>query len=190
MRSEDDRPRADQTRWKKRRLAGTPLRRRLSRPAALLLVGLDWSPSPSACVWRTPGDETARRKMFLPQLEAQARRSPYDGPLLALLGGGSPRRTTRGVPRMRSVDSLAAGERSELIYQTLAASLAAVGRAPAPSPIYAWADLPARRRRPPSTPPRPRSGAGAEPGPPRGRPGHLPRRSHAAGRLLTRGAVS
>lgn len=106
--------------------AGTPLRRRLSRPAALLLVGLVLAAVALGLRLADAWGETARREASLPQLEAQALRSPNDGPLLALLGARlAEAHDPQAADALRR--SLAAGERSELIYQTLAASLAAEG---------------------------------------------------------------
>jgi predicted Zn-dependent protease len=70
---------------------------------------------------------TARREAYLPQLEAQARLSLNDGPLLALLGA----RLAEAHEQQAAADALrrsvAAGEQQEVIFQTLAASLAAQG---------------------------------------------------------------
>ena len=71
--------------------------------------------------------ETARREAYLPQLEAQALRSPTDGPLLALLGA---RRLESG-EYVGAADALrqaiAAGESSETTWQALAGAVAASG---------------------------------------------------------------
>ena len=107
--------------------AGVPLRRRrLSRPAALLLVALALAIASLGLRLADAWDKTARREASLPQLEGQVRRSPDDGLLLALLGArlaeAHERQSADALRR-----SLAAGERSEVLYQTLAASLAAEG---------------------------------------------------------------
>jgi len=69
---------------------------------------------------------TLRREATLPQLEAQARRSPDDGPLLALLGARLAEAHEKQAAEMLR-RTLAAGEQSEVIFQTLAASQAAAG---------------------------------------------------------------
>jgi tetratricopeptide (TPR) repeat protein len=71
--------------------------------------------------------ETARREAYLPQLESMARRDPYDGRLLALLGG---RRLDAG-DYAGAADALAhaiaAGEKGESVWLCLAAAHAALG---------------------------------------------------------------
>ena len=70
--------------------------------------------------------QTARREASLPQLEAMARRSPGDGPTLTLLGA---RRAEAHQPTAPDVlrRAIVAGEQSEAIWLTLAATTAAGG---------------------------------------------------------------
>lgn len=86
---------------------------------AALLFFLAFAPS----AWR----ETARREAYLPQLEAQARRNPLDGRLLALLGG----RLVQAGEYPAAADTLrralAAGEQKESVWLNLAAATAATG---------------------------------------------------------------
>lgn len=83
---------------------------------------------------------TERREATLPQLETMAQQSPDDGPLLALLGG---RRAESH--EASAADALrraaAAGEDTELVWQSLAAVVAASG-----DPRRAGADLQLGRR--------------------------------------------
>jgi predicted Zn-dependent protease len=100
-------------------------RKRLSRWAALSLLGLAvaalglWF----AAAW----EQTTRREAYLPRLEAQSRSSPYDGPLLALLGARLAEAHEQQAAAEALRRSLAAGEQQEEVYQTLAASQAALG---------------------------------------------------------------
>jgi len=108
--------------------AGMPLRRgRFPRPAALLFAVLVLSGAAIGFWFADAWGKTARREAYLPQLEAQSRSSPYDGPLLALLGA----RLAEAHQQQAAADalrrSLACGEQSAVVYQTLAASLAASG---------------------------------------------------------------
>ena len=85
--------------------------------AALLLPG----------AWR----QTARQEAFLPALEAQAARTPDDGPLLALVGA---RRLQAGenagaadALRQAIADGEGSGEGGEIVWRALAAAVAASG---------------------------------------------------------------
>ena len=108
--------------------AGTSLRRwRLSRPVALVFVALALAIAALGLRAADAWDETVRREASLPQLEARAIHSPKDGPLLALLGARlAEAHDPQAADALRR--SLAVGERSELIYQTMAASQAAAGK--------------------------------------------------------------
>ena len=99
---------------------------RRSQRTALLLCGLlvllvfiVFVPS----AWR----ETTRREAYLPQLEAEARRNPSDGRLLALLGG----RLVQAGEYPAAADTfrraVAGGEQQELVWINLAAATAASG---------------------------------------------------------------
>lgn len=79
---------------------------------------------------------TVRREAYLPALAAQARRSPYDGPLLALLGGqlAQVRQWPAAMEMLRR--AIATGEADEDVWLTLASATAASG-----DPIHARADL-------------------------------------------------
>ena len=81
----------------------SPGGKRRPRRLALLVAGLAllaglWLGLTLRDAWRG----TRRREAYLPELEAMARRSPGDGRLLALLGGGSWRRASTPPPRRRS----------------------------------------------------------------------------------------
>ena len=101
-------------------------RKRRSRRTAFLLCGLlvllvSVLLVPSA--WR----ETQRREAYLPQLEAEARRNPSDGRLLALMGV----RLVQAGEYDPAADvfrrALAAGEQKEEVWLNLAAAAAASG---------------------------------------------------------------
>lgn len=101
-----------------------PRKRRLR--AALFLVTLAALIAAGVALtrdWR----ETQRQEAYLPQLEAQARRDPYDGRLLALLAG----RLMEAGEYPAAADTLrraaAAGEQGEAVWQALAAATAAAG---------------------------------------------------------------
>lgn len=99
---------------------------RRSRRAALWLVGL--IALFCAIVFLPPAwHETSRREAYLPQLEAEARLRPLDGPLLALLGG----RLAQAGEAAQAADvlrrALAAGEQDPLLWSNLAAATAASG---------------------------------------------------------------
>ena len=102
----------------------SPQTRRALRAAVLLLLLalVGWQ---LADAWR----QTARREAFLPALEAQALKTPNDGPLLALLGG---RRAE--AHQASAADALrraiVAGEQSDIVWQTLAGAVAAGGDRP------------------------------------------------------------
>lgn len=106
--------------------AETPLRRRLSRPMTLLIFCLMLAFAALGQWLAGAWSATLRREATLPQLEAQARRSPDDGPLLALLGARLAEAHEKQAAEMLR-RTLAAGEQSEVIFQTLAASQAAAG---------------------------------------------------------------
>lgn len=76
--------------------------------------------------WR----QAERREAYLPELEAQARRSPYDGPLLALLGARHAEAHEQRRAALALRRALAAGEQRPEVWQILAAALAATGDRP------------------------------------------------------------
>jgi len=72
---------------------------------------------------------TALREAYLPELQAQSRRDPHNGVLLALLGGRlAEAHDPEAADRLRQ--AVAAGEGTELVWQTLAATAAVQGDAP------------------------------------------------------------
>ena len=73
--------------------------------------------------WR----ETARREAYLPDLEAQARRDPQDGRLLALLGARYAEAHLYAPAQVALTKAVAQGEQNEAAWLTLAASYAAQG---------------------------------------------------------------
>lgn len=81
--------------------------------AALLLPG----------AWR----ETQRREAYLPQLETLAHRNPYEGRLLALLGGRQAQAYEFPTAAQTLERAAATGETSPALWQTLAASAAVSG---------------------------------------------------------------
>jgi tetratricopeptide (TPR) repeat protein len=102
---------------------------RRSRRAAIWLLGLLlllWGILVLPSAWR----ETSRREAYLPQLEAEARLHPLDGPLLALLGG----RLAQAGEATAAADAfqraLAAGEQNKLLWINFAAATAAAGEIP------------------------------------------------------------
>jgi len=107
--------------------SGTPtgaLRPR--RPARLLLVLIlllpaGWLTLPSA--WR----ETCRREAYLPQLEAEDRNTPFDGRLLALLGGEYAQAGEYSASADTLRRAIATGEQDPLVWLNLAAATAASG---------------------------------------------------------------
>ena len=70
---------------------------------------------------------TTRREAYLPQLEAQALRSPTDGPLLALLGARRMEASEDTGAGDALRQAIAAGESSETTWQALAGAVAASG---------------------------------------------------------------
>ncbi|MBV9849301.1 MAG: tetratricopeptide repeat protein [Armatimonadetes bacterium] len=115
--------------------APVPQKRRPHR-AALFVGGVIAVVLALAAVLPGAWRETQRRETYLPQLEAQARRHPEDGRLLALLGA---RLTECGEYRAAADalrQALAAGEQGEAVWQALAADSAAAGE-----PGKAVADL-------------------------------------------------
>jgi predicted Zn-dependent protease len=90
---------------------------------ALLLVGFVWLCLTLQQAWR----ESARREMYLPDLERAAKKAPNDGRLLALLGArlmeAHEHRAASEVLRR----ALAAGEQEEGVWQGLAGAQAAAG---------------------------------------------------------------
>ena len=86
----------------------------------LILTGFE-----IAEAWR----KTAQREATLPQLETMSQRSPHDGPLLALLGG---RLAEAHLPTAADTlrHAIVAGEGTEVVWQTLAATTAATGDRP------------------------------------------------------------
>lgn len=96
--------------------------------------------------WR----ETQRREASLPTLEAQARHSPYDGRLQALLGGRLMEAGEYPAAAAALERAVAVGEKTDLVWLTLASTKAAggdaralgylaVGAREAPSPLTAAA---------------------------------------------------
>ena len=81
----------------------------------------------AACALPGAQRETQRREAYLPQLEDAARHDPYDGRLLALLGG----RQMEAGEYQSAADTLekavAAGEKTDLVWLTLASATAATG---------------------------------------------------------------
>lgn len=79
---------------------------------------------------------TTRREAYLPALAAEARRSSYDGPLLALIGGrlAQARQWPEAMEMLRR--AIATGEADEDVWLTLASATAASG-----DPLHARADL-------------------------------------------------
>ena len=91
--------------------------------AAALAAGLTL---PSA--WR----ETQRREASLPKLEAEARHDPYDGRLQALLGGRLMEAGEYPAAAAALEHAVAVGEKTDLVWLTLASAKAAGGDARAP----------------------------------------------------------
>ncbi len=107
---------------------------RLSRRAALFLVA-----AALCCVlagsWvilavRNAWEQTQRREAYLPALEARARHSPYDGPLLALTGARLMEAHEHPAAAAVLRRALAAGEQNEHVWLALAAAVAASGDIP------------------------------------------------------------
>lgn len=88
--------------------------------AAALAAGLTL---PSA--WR----ETQRREALLPKLEAEARRNSYDGRLQALLGGRLMEAGEYPAADAALEHAVAVGEKTDLVWLTLASAKAASGDA-------------------------------------------------------------
>lgn len=80
-------------------------------------------------VLMAPGawQRTARREAYLPDLEAQARRMPYDGALFALLGGRLMEAGEYAAAREALLHAVASGEPNETTWCALAAVIAATG---------------------------------------------------------------
>lgn len=120
------------TRVRDKKITGRPdlPQKRRPRRAALLAVTVAALGILLALVLPGAWQETQRREAYLPQLEAQAQRSPYDGRLLALLGG---RRMEAG-EYDKAADALrralAAGESDDALWLNLAAATAAMGDSP------------------------------------------------------------
>jgi len=70
---------------------------------------------------------TARREAYLPQLEAESARAPYDGPLLALLGGRLTEAHEFRAAARTLERAIAVGEKTPPVWLTLAAADAASG---------------------------------------------------------------
>lgn len=107
--------------------AQSPRRKRLSRLTVLIFFCLASAVAALSVFLTDAWQNTARREASLPGLEAQARSSPYDGPLLALLGARLVEAHHQQAAAAVLRRSLACGEQSALVYQTLAASQAAGG---------------------------------------------------------------
>lgn len=103
--------------------------------AALFVVGL-LALAGLAYLLGTAWRETALREAYLPDLEAQARRSSDDGRLLALLGGRLAEAGEYGAASDALRQAIAVGEVNEQIWLNLAAATAANG-----DPARALADL-------------------------------------------------
>lgn len=103
---------------------------RRPRRAALFIIVLALLGGLLALILPGAWQETQRREAYLPQLEAQAQRSPYDGPLLALIGG----RLMEAGEYDKAADALrraiAAGESNDALWLNLAAATAATGDRP------------------------------------------------------------
>ena len=89
----------------------------------LLLAGAAWGALLLPGAWR----ETQRREASLLQLEAMARQDPYDGRLLALLGGRQMEAGEFAAAADTLSHAIAAGEKTEPVWLTLACAKAAVG---------------------------------------------------------------
>ena len=77
--------------------------------------------------------ETQRREAYLPQLEAMARRDPYDGRLFALLGGRQLEAGEVSEAAATLERALNAGEKTEPVWLNFAAAKAATGERRAPA---------------------------------------------------------
>ncbi len=105
-------------------------KKRRPRRAALALLCLLVIGSALAVRLSADWQQTARREAYLPDLEAQVRRTPNpDGPLLALLGG---RLAEAHDPAAADIlrRAAAAGENRDVVWLTLAATTAAEGDVP------------------------------------------------------------
>lgn len=71
--------------------------------------------------------QTERREASLPDLEAMARRSPFDGPLLALLGGRQAQAGEFAASATSLQQAVASGENQPDVWKTWAAAVAASG---------------------------------------------------------------
>lgn len=91
--------------------------------AALLLMMIVAGTAQLPSAWQ----ESQRREAYLPQLQTLAQQNPYDGRLLALLGG----RLMEAGDFVAAADTLehaaAVGEKTEPVWLCLAASKAAIG---------------------------------------------------------------
>jgi len=90
---------------------------------------------------------TARREAYLPDLEAQARRSPHDPALLALLGGRLAEAAEYGASERTLQMAAGDGAQAAPVWLTWAACDAALGR-----PVRAGAVLRLGRQRPEAAP--------------------------------------
>ena len=71
--------------------------------------------------------ETCRREAYLPQLEAEDRRTPFDGRLLALIGGEQMQAGEFATAADTLRRAVAAGEQDRLVWLNVAAAAAAAG---------------------------------------------------------------
>lgn len=110
--------------------------------AALLVLAGSWATFAVGNAW----ERTQRREAYLTDLEARARRSPYDGPLLALTGARLMEAHEHSAAAVVLRRALAAGEQNEHVWLALAAALAASGDMP-----RARADLELGRRAHPAS---------------------------------------
>lgn len=105
------------------RPARFPARRLLARRllAGVAAAGLLAAALTLPGMWRA----TQRREAYLPQLEAQAARAPYDGPLLALLGGRLAEAHEFPAAAATLTRAIGVGEKTAPVWLTLAAADAA-----------------------------------------------------------------
>lgn len=102
-------------------------RKRRPLRAALFLVCMLAAGAVAVAALSPAWQRTQRREAYLPDLEAQARRAPTDGPLLALLGGRLMEAHEYAAAAETLRRSVGAGETGEAVWRALAASAAASG---------------------------------------------------------------
>src|SRR3569833_1762378 len=74
--------------------------------------------------------QTELREAYLPQLEEMSRKSPHDGPLMALLGGRLAQTHNPADEKLAAQDlfhAIGAGEQEPIVWRTMAAAHAASG---------------------------------------------------------------